>query len=154
MLSRLFQRLIKPAAAPEAQREARYLQAVNLSLDLQAAMAAHESWKIRLEGLLNGYHDEPMRPEEICFDDRCELGRWLHGAGRRQLGHLPSYGRLVEDHKTFHHAASNVLSLHQAGHLDQARRMRDGSYRSASRGVMLSLETMKHVVEQDLRSMA
>lgn len=151
MFTGLFRRFFQLTDGPDEHLDPRYLQAVNLSLDLQAAMAAHESWKIRLEGYLSGYHAEPMRPEEICFDDRCELGHWIHGGGRRTLGHLPAFTRLVEDHKTFHHAAANVLSLHQAGLFDDARRMRNGSYRSASRGVMLALETMKHVVEQDMR---
>ena len=149
MLQGLIRRLFSDDE-PESLLAPEQLHAVNLSLDLQAAMAAHERWKIHFEGYLKGYHEEALLPEQIFFDDRCELGRWLQGDGRRHLGHLPVFRRLCEDHRTFHHVSANLLSLHLSGRFESARRLRDGDYRALTRRVMSALEELRLQAELGL----
>lgn len=149
MLQGLIRRFF-PDTEPEALLAPEQLHAVNLSLDVQAAMAAHERWKIHFEGYLKGYHDEAPLPEQIVFDDRCDLGLWLHGDGRRHLGHLAVFRRLCEDHRTFHHVSANLLSMHLAGRFEPARRLRDGDYRTLSRRVMAALEDLRQQAELGL----
>ena len=84
-------------------------------LDIQTAMIAHENWKLRLQVYLQGKSNEEFSPEVICFDNRCDLGQWIHGKGQAHLGNFPGFTSLLEHHKMFHYAASNVVALSQAG---------------------------------------
>lgn len=108
-------------------------------LDLQAAIAAHRNWKTRLDAYLAGHSDEDLRAEQICFDDRCALGKWIHGPAKAALGHLAGYQRLVADHRMFHYAASNVVALAQAGKAGEALAILEGPYDAASRKVVAAL---------------
>jgi hypothetical protein len=119
------------------------VQAVDQGLDLASAIAAHENWKIRLDAYLAGASREDLRPEVICFDDRCDLGRWIHSTGKAKLSHMPAFNRLVEDHKTFHYAASNVVSLMQGGKREAAEKMLAGAYEEASSRVLFTLNQMR-----------
>lgn len=144
----LFRRLFfDDIAASEPESDERLVRAVTQGLDLRAAIAAHELWKVRLERYLLGRSGEDLRPEVICFDDRCALGQWIYSAGQPSLGHLPEFRKLVADHKTFHHAASNVVALTQAGRKDDAERMLKGAYKGASKGVLDALSEIQALVE-------
>lgn len=112
---------------------------VGQGLDLQAAIAAHRNWKLRLDAYLAGHSTEDLRAENICFDDRCDLGKWIHGPGKKALGHVPGFQRLVADHRMFHYAASNVVALSKAGKVGEALTMLEGPYEAASRNVIAAL---------------
>jgi Chemoreceptor zinc-binding domain len=122
------------------------VHAVGQGLDLQAAIAAHRNWKLRLDAYLAGHSNEDLRAEHICFDDRCEFGRWIHGPGKAALGHVPGFQRLVADHRMFHYAASNVVALSKAGKVGEALTMLDGPYEAASRSVIAALGQMQALV--------
>ena len=48
------------------------------ALDIDVAIASHENWKIRLQAHLNGTSTETLHAETICFDDQCDLGKWIY----------------------------------------------------------------------------
>lgn len=123
-------------------------RAVDDGLDLRAAIAAHENWKIRLEAYLAGHSSEDLRAEVICFDDRCDLGKWIHSSGKARLGTLPAFLDLVSDHKEFHYAASNVVALSKAGRSVDAGKMLNGPYSRASARVVGSLTDMMNIAEK------
>jgi Chemoreceptor zinc-binding domain len=125
-----------------------FIRAVDDGLDLRAAVAAHENWKIRLDAYLAGQSSEDLRPEVICFDDRCDLGKWIHSTGKARLGRLPGFTALLSDHKQFHYAASNVVALAKAGKKLDALKMLAGPYAHASKGVMGALTGMMQLVER------
>lgn len=129
--------------ASELTLDARSAAAVLAEIDIDTAIQAHENWKLRLQNYLDGRSTEDLRPELICLDDRCELGRWLHGPGRERLGKYPAFSILVARHKLFHVQASTVVAHAQAGHLDQARGTLDSGYRHASNQVVLLLKELK-----------
>jgi hypothetical protein len=130
----------------DAAVRAQVASAVDEGLDLNAAVAAHENWKIRLDLFLAGQSKEDLRPEVICFDDRCDLGQWMiHSSGKARLGSLPGFIALLSDHKQFHYAASNVVALAKAGKVADAARMMDGPYARASGGVVSALKGMMSV---------
>ena len=92
-------------------------------LDFEMAIAAHENWKLRLQSFLEGRSTETFVAEEICFDDRCDLGKWMYSAGRAKLGAFPGFTALVGHHKMFHYAASNVVALVHAGKIQEAEKI-------------------------------
>ena len=83
-------------------------------LDFEMAIAAHENWMLRLQAFLEGTSTEVFASEQICFDDRCDLGKWIYSTGRAKLGSFPGFTALQGHHKMFHYAASNVVALAQA----------------------------------------
>lgn len=136
-------RLPDDEAVSEMGVDARTAAAVLSEIDIDSAIAAHQSWKQRLQNVLDGTSDEELRPELICLDNRCELGQWLHGPGGQRLGHFPAFTVLVARHQYFHQQASQVLALAQAGQADKATQTLGSSYRHASNQVVLMLKELK-----------
>ena len=126
----------------DSAQQAALASAVSEGLDLNAAISAHENWKMRLDLYLSGTSKEDLRAEVICFDDRCDLGKWIHSTGKARLGKLPGFTALLSDHKQFHYAASNVVALAQAGKIVEAEKMMDGPYARHSAGVISALNDM------------
>ena len=112
-------------------------------IDIDAAMAGHERWRLRLQDLVNGRSQEVMRPEHICHDDRCDIGRWLYGSGRESLGRYPAFDMLVARHRYFHLLAADVVTAFQAGEQQKAVQLLNGGCRHASNQVLLLLKELK-----------
>jgi hypothetical protein len=87
------------------------------------ALEAHLKWIARLrDDLLKGV---AVDPHDIARDDLCELGRWLHGAGRRYCN-VEGYDTLAALHHAFHKSAAHSAELAQAGRLEEALVHLDG----------------------------
>ena len=114
-------------------------------LDIDMALTAHQNWKLRLNAYLSGSSTEDLSAEAICFDDRCDLGRWIYGSGKAQLGRFPGFTALMGHHKMFHYAASNVVALAAAGKTDEARQMLGGQFTAFSRSVVTDLEALRDI---------
>ncbi len=76
-------------------------------MNFEEAIQAHSSWKLKLSTYLRK-PDGSLKPAEIRPDNRCALGQWLHGEGRKHADH-PDYKVLVAEHARFHQAAANVV---------------------------------------------
>lgn len=111
-------------------------------LNVGAAISAHEHWKIRLGTFLTGKSTEDLRPEVICFDSRCDLGKWLHGPAKEQLGKYTSLQQLVAEHKSFQYQASNVVSLTQAGKVGDAEKLLLNGFKLSSERVIKFLRDL------------
>jgi hypothetical protein len=122
--------------------------AVTEGLDIDAAIGAHQKWKIRLDDYVQGRSSEDLRPEVICFDDRCDLGKWIYSTGAKQLGRYPGFTALKEHHKMFHFIASNVVSLAQAGKGEEAKRMLLTTYENKSDSVIKTLRQLQELAEK------
>ena len=138
----------KPANGPAASAsqmglDAKSANAILSEIDIDTAIAAHENWKLRLQNYLNGNSTENLQADIVCQDDRCDLGKWLHGPGGQRLGKYPAFTVLVARHKYFHLQASNVVALAQANNKEQATKTLEGSYRHASTQVVLLLKELK-----------
>lgn len=120
-------------------------------LDIDAAIAAHQNWKMRLTAYLEGRSTEDLRPEVICFDDRCDLGKWIHSSGQARLGAYAGFTALKEHHRMFHYSASNVVSLVQGGKREEAERMLTGTYEQKSKAVVRSLQQMQQIAASQRR---
>jgi hypothetical protein len=123
--------------------DAKSAAAVLAEIDIDTAIAAHENWKLRLQNYLNGNSTENLQPDVVCLDDRCDLGKWLHGPGGQRLGKYPAFSVLVARHKYFHVQASTVVAIAQANDKEQATKVLEGSYRHASNQVALLLKELK-----------
>ena len=131
------------ARASEMGLDARTADAILAELDIDTAIAAHENWKLRLQNYVDGKSTETLQPEIVCLDDRCDLGKWLHGPGNQRLGKYPAFTMLVARHKYFHVQASTVVAAAQAGDRDRATQTLEGGYRHASNQVTLLLKELK-----------
>jgi len=127
----------------EMKLDAAAAAAVLAEIDIDTAIAAHENWKLRLLNYLEGKSSEDLKPEVVCLDDRCDLGKWLHGPGKMRLGVYPAFSMLVARHKYFHLQASTVVALAQSGEKDKAGQTLGTSYRHASNQVVLLLKELK-----------
>lgn len=118
-------------------------------LDIDAAVVAHQQWKQHLLAHLAGHHSEAgLEVEDICRDDRCDLGRWIHGQARARLGTFPGFTALLSHHRMFHHVACNVLALEHAGKRGDARRMVADQFEAYSDRVTEDLRLLQQVVNQ------
>ncbi len=108
---------------------------------LDRAITAHLSWKARLLAAIE--NPAKLDLKVIGADDQCELGKWIHGDGRRYTNN-PDYERLVREHAHFHETAASVLRLIRQGKKDLAMMEIDGGeYSMASQNVITCLSSLK-----------
>ena len=112
-------------------------------LDIQVAISAHENWKNRLQAYLDGSSQEVFDANVICFDDRCDLGKWIHSSGKARLGQYPGFTALMSHHKMFHFAASNVVALQDRGKTAEAGAILNGQFSQFSKSVVSDLDALK-----------
>lgn len=134
-------------AVHDNQLQAEAADAVQ-GLDIDAAVAAHQQWKQHLLAHLAGHPEAGLDVEQICRDDRCDLGRWIHGQARARLGTFPGFTALLSHHRMFHHVACNVLALEHAGKRGDARRMVADQFEAYSDRVTEDLRLLQQVVNQ------
>lgn len=129
---------------PDSVRADTYLA----TLDIEAAIVAHERWKTRLMDYLEGRSKVGLDPELVRRADHDALGRWLHGVGAEVLGDQPAYPLLMARHQYFHEQAGDLVELAQQGKWDQAVQVLNGGYRFGSSQVVLLLKELKRNLAQ------
>jgi hypothetical protein len=129
--------------ASELGIDAKTAASVLAEIDIDTAIAAHENWKVRLHSQIAGNSTEQLDPALICMDDRCELGKWLHGPGQKSLGKYPAFSVLVARHRYFHVQASTVAAHVQAGDMASAEKSLNGPFKHGSNQVVLLLKELK-----------
>jgi hypothetical protein len=134
---------LAPDPGSEFGLDAKSADAILAEIDVDSAIAAHENWKLRLKNYLDGKSTELFDPSIVCMDDRCDLGKWLHGPGGQRLGKYPAFSVLIARHKYFHTQASTVVALTQSGDMVAADKALEGSFRHASNQVVLLLKELK-----------
>ena len=130
------------------RQDSRTAQTVLASLDIDAAINAHERWKARLMDYLEGRSTETMDPDVIRQDHRSALGNWLHGVGAATMGHQAAFPLLMARHQYFHEQAANMIELAQQGEWDKAVQVLNGGYRHGSSQVVLLLKELKRGLAQ------
>ena len=71
------------------------ISAVGGEITFADAIRKHLAWKTQLQESLAGKTPMAFALDDICRDDRCELGIWLHGAGQRRYGEMKSFDELI-----------------------------------------------------------
>jgi hypothetical protein len=88
---------------------------VRSEINFYEAVEAHLAWKLRLTDYLQGRSKEDLQPHNICVDNRCVLGKWIHSSGNARFGEIAVFQQLMDEHAKFHYHASKVVEAHQAG---------------------------------------
>jgi Chemoreceptor zinc-binding domain len=117
-------------------------------IDIDSAISAHQNWKLRLTNVIAGKSTEELKPEIICLDNRCDLGKWLHGSGSLRMGHLPAFTMLIARHKQFHLEASSILATAQGGDTASAQTLLNGNYSHTSQQVVTLLQHLKNGLQR------
>lgn len=143
----LLQRLFASPSAEPADTPAA-VPSATAGLDVRAALGRHLSLRRRLLSCANGQCDPSLNAEDLFFDNRCMLGQWLHGPAQAQWGQHRGFTDLLEQHRMFHAAASNVVALARAGRLAQSQDMAHRQLEAFSNGVLRRLNAMKEWEER------
>jgi hypothetical protein len=117
-------------------------------INLAEAVAAHISWKVRLQNYLNGKSDEKLDPMVVCRDDQCSLGKWIHGSAMNHFHAFEPFHQLRADHAQFHYVAANVVKNVQAGDKAAAEEMFNREYQQVSHKVVMALTELNNFVNQ------
>lgn len=138
----MFEKLFAAFGLSKAQREQ-----IKQEIDLFDAIQAHTAWKKRLMDYLQGVSTEDLQPHNICVDNRCVLGKWIHGPGKSHFGEQPLFLQLIDEHAKFHYHASKVVEAHQAGNTVLANQILAGSFAEQSRNTVNCLAKLNAIVE-------
>ncbi|MEQ1884381.1 MAG: CZB domain-containing protein [Bryobacteraceae bacterium] len=114
-------------------------------MNFDAAIQSHIAWKRTLADYLiqpNG----SLRPAEVGADNRCELGKWIHG-NSAALGTQTEYQELKSKHAEFHRCASDVVRMADSGQSisEEIALGSNSGYSQASIAVVRALMKMKSV---------
>ena len=90
-------------------------------MNLDDALAAHASWKVKFRTAID--KREQLDAGAIGRDNGCELGKWLHGPAKGQVGLLPEYSACVKEHAVFHVEAGKVAQAINSGRYEEATDM-------------------------------
>ena len=108
-------------------------------LKLQQVMDAHMAWKGKLQKVLDGTSAEKIDLQIASEDCHCFLGKWFYGEGEALYGRMPEYESARRAHAKFHVCAGEVLTQHMLGNDEEAERLLNTKYRSASNRNQLEL---------------
>ncbi len=132
------------------------LKVYHKQFDFNSAKKAHIDWKMKLTKYLE-VNDGTLVAKDVCRDNACALGKWLHGDGvtYRELGQK-TYDTLKTSHAEFHSAAAEVIELIHSGKSDEAKNLMDygGRYSQASEKTVSLIEEMQNISEKSLKKTA
>ncbi|WP_346286532.1 methyl-accepting chemotaxis protein [Zoogloea sp.] len=95
--------------------------AASVALDFDGVIQAHMGWKFKLRNYLSG-QGEALDPAVVSRDDKCVLGCWIHGEGKRYANE-PGFGKLRDKHADFHRCAGAVIQAKLSGDAAGAERL-------------------------------
>ena len=112
-------------------------------MNLEDAARKHSEWKVNFFKAIAT--KAQLDAGSICRDDRCELGKWLHGAGKASHGQLPGFPETVKRHSAFHAEAGKVATAINAGQFDAATKMLSPGtrYTAASTAVVGAIQVLR-----------
>ncbi len=108
-------------------------------LNMKQVIDAHMAWRKRLTEVVAGLSVQHPEVGEIGQDDRCTLGKWLHGEARARFRQLPEYYELRKVHEEFHVCAAEVLLKSREGDEEGAMQLLKGRFRALSDRVQLDI---------------
>lgn len=91
---------------------------VGSGFDFDTAIEAHRAWKVKLRTAIA--NKDRLDADTITCDDKCALGKWIHGDGGHQWGSRPLFQKLQDKHAEFHQCAGTVARKINAGQYDHA----------------------------------
>lgn len=112
-------------------------------MNLDEAITKHAEWKVKFRSAMG--KKEQLDAGAIRVDNRCDLGKWLHGDGKASYGSKADFSVLVAKHTEFHKVASKVAAEINAGNYEQAEKMLapNTEYARASSDVAGAITSLK-----------
>ena len=108
-------------------------------------------WRTRLgkSDCSNSLKVAPKRiaTQQICVDNLCLLGKWLHSDGKTKFGAQPVFIKLLDEHAKFHACAAKVVEAYQVGDENLALDILTGTFEEQSRKTISCLTKLNAVVE-------
>lgn len=112
---------------------------IHEEINLMDAINGHVKCKVHLQNYLEGRSKEQLDPMVICLDDRCVLGKWIHGPAFKHFQEHPSFYQLRAFHAQMHVIAANVIKHVLANERTAAEALMEEKYKEASRKVVKAL---------------
>jgi methyl-accepting chemotaxis protein len=114
-----------------------------MSTDLDNSVEKHRDWKSTFRRAI--LEQRQLDVATIEKDNCCDLGKWLHGAGRSKFGGLTNFSECVEKHTAFHIEAGKVALAINAKRYDEASVMlaRFSAYSQTSGELVSAIELLK-----------
>lgn len=81
-----------------------------MKAEIDAAIAAHGYWKVRLKEAIRTGTSE-FKPTLVRMDSQCEFGKWLYQSISPGDKNSPNYATVKELHAKFHKEAGRILEL-------------------------------------------
>ena len=112
-------------------------------MNFEAAVAAHEAWKMRLRSAMR--NGNGLDADVIGRDDCCELGRWLRHAAPHRLRASVAFAECMQVHAGFHLEAARIaVAVNEGRHADADAMLAPGSsYAHASDAVVAALARLQ-----------
>ncbi len=112
-------------------------------MNLDEAINKHAEWKVKFRVAMT--KKEQLDAAAIRADNRCDLGKWLHGEGQHTHGSNGNFANLVSMHADFHRAAGKVAEQINGGSFERAEAMLGNSteYALASANVAAAITRLK-----------
>jgi Chemoreceptor zinc-binding domain len=112
-------------------------------MNFDEAIKAHSSWKMKLSAYLRK-PDGSLKAADVEVDNKCDLGKWIHGEGAKHST-LAEFGALKTEHAKFHKAAADVVKKADSGQSVSEDIAIGGSspFAQASSAVVTAIMTMK-----------
>lgn len=82
-------------------------------MDFNEAIAAHSAWKTKLKTYLKN-PDRSLKAADIEVDNKCVLGQWIYGEGKKWSS-TAGYSELKTEHAKFHKAAADIVRRADSG---------------------------------------
>lgn len=86
--------------------------------ELNKAIKAHSTWKVRLRDAIENGSSE-FSPSQVRNNDICEFGKWLNSLPHAEKA-LVDYQNIQPLHQQFHAEAAKVLELAISGQKEKA----------------------------------
>ena len=116
----------------------------SLIKEIDAAISAHATWKLRLKtAITTGRVEQDVETVRRC--DQCAFGKWLDGptiSGDVRAG--KPYEVVHRLHADFHRAAADVLIAVARGNIDAAQTTMSGDFADRSRILVVALNKWRN----------
>jgi methyl-accepting chemotaxis protein len=77
------------------------------SMTFDDAVNCHSEWKRKLRAYVS-HPDGGMNVDEVGSNNKCKMGRWIRGDGRKYAA-FPEFAKLIVEHTRFHKAAADIV---------------------------------------------
>jgi len=115
-------------------------------MNFDEAIQVHAAWKVVLSTYLRSI-DGTLKAAEARADNRCALGRWLYGEGKKYSS-TAEYQILIAEHARFHRAAGEVVERANSGQDVNANHVlhSESEYGIASLNIVKAIMDLKRQV--------